>query len=295
MAIPPGTYVEAKIDSLTRPHWLSNHAEIQLHFTKLVFANGYAVELPDVLENLGGNGAASVGTTSVSPSVDVRAAIARIYVEVTSRNDVLLDNGAPIEMLLQTPLSLDPGSVAAAVSRSKPLLFMATKSATKCVPTPPTPGLDMVLPGSPGSPDIVIPGVPGMPDTVIPGTPATPPTVVPGSPTFGGTICPGPPIVISAPIGKDVHTKTIALTKALQIGSAQLAAGKHQIRWTGLGPTAPVEIVLNKKQVIQTNARVVILGIRPSADGVVPRTNADGTISLGSLEFAGETFALFFD
>src|SRR6266513_3085112 len=275
MAIPPGTYVEGKIDALKPPGWFSNHAEFQLHFTKLVFANGYTVELPIVPKDLASsatvpgstNGmashlAAATNATRTS-TIYVAAAVARVYVQVTPRNDILLDKGAPIEMLLQNPLSLDPDSVAAAISRSKPLQFTATKSSTKCMPTP--------------------------------GTPATSPTVIPGTSGTPGTVCPGPPIVTSLPVAKDVHTKAITVPSAMQVGGAQLAPGKYQIHWTGLGPTAPVEIVLNKRQVIQTNARVVILGIKPSADEVIPRTNADGTISLGSLEFAGETFALFFD
>src|SRR5208282_5325843 len=35
MAIPPGTYVQGQIDSLTLPRWLSPHAEFQIHFTKI--------------------------------------------------------------------------------------------------------------------------------------------------------------------------------------------------------------------------------------------------------------------
>jgi hypothetical protein len=306
MAIPPGTYVEGKIDALTRPNWRSSHAEFQLHFTKLVFANGYTVELPDVVENAtnAGNQAVtsnarafqSAADTSTSVSADIEAAIARVYIEVTSRNDILLDNGAPIEMLLQGPLSLEADSVAAAVSRSKPLQIGPSKSSTRCVPTPGTPGTsDTVIPGSPGTPDTVIPGGPGMPDIVVPGIPATPPTVIPGSPGFAGTICPGPPIVRSAPTGKDLHTKTIALTTPMQIGGVALAVGTYHIRWMGLGPAAQVEIVQNKKQVVLAPARVVILGKKPLADAAVLRTNADGSTSLGSLQFAGETFALFFD
>jgi hypothetical protein len=308
MAIPPGTYVEGKIDALTRPTWRSSHAEFQLHFTKLVFANGYTVELPDVIENASGAGrqgvpgnatgsqpAANVGP-SRSKSTDIEAAIARVYVEVTSRNDILLDNGAPIEMLLQSPLSLNAEPVAEAVRRSKPPQITPSKSSTRCVPTPATPGTsDTVIPGSPGTPDTVIPGAPGMPDTVVPGIPATPPTVIPGTPGFAGTVCPGPPIVASKPVEKDVHTKTITLTSPMQIGGTVLSAAKYQIRWTGLGPTALVEIAENKKEVAQVPARVVILGKKSLADEVAPRANADGSISLGSLQFAGETFALFFD
>jgi hypothetical protein len=314
MAIPPGTYVEGRIDALTRPSWLSAHAELQLHFTRLIFANGYTVELPDVIENTGGMGSqAQTNNASAFQSAmdkgasasavrDIEAAVARVYVQVTSRNDILLDNGASIEMLLQSPLSLEADSVAAAVSRSKPLQIGPSKSSTRCVPTPGTPGTpDTVIPGTPGTPgtpDIVIPGGPGMPSAVIPGTPATPgtpPTVIPGTPGFAGTACPGPPIVTSAPTGKDLHTKTIALTSPMQVAGVPLAPGIYQIRWSGLGPTAQVEIVQNKKQLVQAPARIVILGKAPLANEAAPRTNADGTISLGSLQFAEETFALFFD
>ncbi len=314
MAIPPGTYVEGRIDALTRPRWLSAHAEFQMHFTKLIFASGYTVELPDVIENGGATGSQAgsgnatafqpAGNTlaSASAAADIEAAVARVYVDVTSRSDILLDNGAPIEMLLQGPLSLDPGSVAAAVSRSKPLKIGPSKSSTRCAPTPGTPGTpDTVIPGTPGTPgtpDIIIPGAPGMPSTVIPGTPATPgtpPTVIPGTPGFAGTVCPGPPIVTSPPSGKDLHTKTIALTGPVQVGGVSLAAGIYQIRWSGLGPAAQVEIAQNKKQLVQTQGRIVILGKAPLANEVTPRTNADGSLALRSLQFAGETFALFFD
>jgi hypothetical protein len=292
MAIPPGTYVEGRIDGLARPRWLSNHAEFQVHFTKLVFANGYTVELPDVPESFGSGG----NPSDVAALVEIEAAIARVYVEVTARNDVLLDNGAPIEMLLQSPLSLDAGFVAAAVSRSKPLQISATKSSTKCLPTPGTPGTsDTVIPGSPGTPDTVIPGAPGMPDTVIPGIPATPPTVIPGTPGTPGTVCPGPPIVASIPVGKDEHTKIITLTSPMQLGGTLLSPGKYQLRWSGLGPTALIQFLQNKKPAAQANARIVILSNKPPADEAAPRRNADGTISLALLDFAGESFALIFD
>ncbi len=41
MAIPAGTYVEGTIESVTRPTRKFDRAEIQVLFTKIVFANGY--------------------------------------------------------------------------------------------------------------------------------------------------------------------------------------------------------------------------------------------------------------
>lgn len=307
MAIPPGTYVEGKIDALKRPRWLAQHAEFQLHFTKLVFVNGYTVELADVLENLGSGGNQASSSNGVpaqlglaekanTPAADIEAAVAHVYVEVTSSNDVLLDNGAPIEMILQVPLRLDGDAVAGAVQGTRPPQITATKSSTKCVPTAGTVGTpDTVIPGSPGTPPTVIPGPPGFPDTVIPGTPATPATVIPGTPSYPGRACPGPPIVTSEPSGKDAHTKTVTLPAAMKVGGTLLTAGTYELRWTGEGPTAQVEILENKKPIGQAAARIVILGTKSPADHTVQRTNADGSVALESMQFAGETFALFFD
>ena len=156
MAIPPGTYVLGEIDAVTKPSWRDAHALFQMHFSKIIFANGYTLELE---------------------SAPLQAATATVHVQVSSRNDVLLDNGAQFDMILQTPLALDANSVAQAVRRSQPLKFGATKSASMCRPIPATPGTsDTVIPGTPptpGTPDIVIPGPNGT-TTTIPGSPGTP-------------------------------------------------------------------------------------------------------------------------
>lgn len=193
MAIPLGTYVLGQIDMLTRPGWLSPHAQFQMHFTKFIFAGGYTVELP---------GSQNLGTGQPgAPASDVIAAVANAYVLVSSASDVLLDNGTQIEMVLQVPLLLNAANVAAAGRQANSRPPAQPKSATRCKPIPGSPGSpDTVIPGTPGTPPIVIPGGPGMPDTVIPGTPGTtgtPPTTLPGSPGIPYILCPGPPIVTS--------------------------------------------------------------------------------------------------
>jgi hypothetical protein len=45
MAIPPGTYVQGFVDTISRPSGHSPHAEFRLHFVQMVFADGYSVEL----------------------------------------------------------------------------------------------------------------------------------------------------------------------------------------------------------------------------------------------------------
>jgi hypothetical protein len=181
VAIPSGTFVEGQIDSLTKPTRRLNHATFVIHFTKIIFANGYTVLLPDA------------------------AARATLDIQASPANDLLLDNGAQIEMTLGSPLTLDSAQIAAAIPASKPLDPGTFKSATLCRPTPGFPGFpgtpDTIIPGSPGTPSTTIPGANGTPDITIPGTPATPATVIPGSPGTPdtlGTFCPAPPLVLSS-------------------------------------------------------------------------------------------------
>ena len=203
MAIPAGTYVQGTIENVTKPTRKSQRAEIQVLFTKIVFADGYTVELPGVA-NTKPSQSQSPGETPPGQSETLIA----ITIQVTTTNDLLLDNGAEVEMTLGAPLVLDAKQVAQSIPLSRVPAPGQLKSATLCRNIPGSPGSpgtpDTVIPGSPGTPDTVIPGGPDMPDTVIPGTPATPDTVIPGSPGDPGTpdyICPAKPLVIScAPV-----------------------------------------------------------------------------------------------
>ena len=195
MAIPAGTYVEGTIESVTRPTRKFDRAEIQVLFTKIVFANGYTVELPG----------ATSGMQAPAANPAQGETLIAITIQVTPANDLLLDNGAEVEMTLGAPLQLDAKQVAQSIPLSRLPQPGQLKSATQCRDIPGSPGSpgspDTVIPGSPGTPDTVIPGGPGMPDTVIPGSPATPDTVIPGSPGTSGTsdyICPAKPLVISS-------------------------------------------------------------------------------------------------
>ena len=224
LAIPAGTYVEGTIESVDLPTRKSSRAEIQILFTKIVFADGYVIVLPDLTAT--GTPAVALGQASAaSPEVansPPPLTAARVTIEVSRANDLLLDNGAQLEMTLGAPLSLDSKLVAASIPLTQAPQPGKFKSATLCRPTPGSPGSpgtpDTVIPGSPGTPSTTIPGGPGMPDITIPGTPATPDTVIPGSPgTPGtsGTTCPAAPIVVSSvPVTlKPPQTQTVAPAK----------------------------------------------------------------------------------
>ena len=205
IAIPPGTYVEGKIEAVTKPTRKLSHAQLQVLFTKIIFANGYTIALPNpALPSTGTNGQ-NEATGGAARDAIPAATETQVTIQVSTSNDLLLDNGAQIEMTLAAPLTLDARQVANAILLTHALAPGKFKSATLCRPTPWIPGSpgtpDTVIPGSPGTPSITIPGGPGMPDTVIPGTPATPDTVIsgiPGTPDTPGTYCPTAPIVISS-------------------------------------------------------------------------------------------------
>jgi hypothetical protein len=293
VAIPPGTYVEGEIDSLSRPGFFSPHAQMQIHFTKMIFANGYTVQFAGPQSAPAQKSAAA--TTPTAPPNDVLAAIANPYVGVTSSNDILLDNSTQIEMTLQLPLALNASSVAAAARDRNAAQPDAVKSATLCRPTPGTPGSpDTVIPGSPGTPPITIPGGPGMPDITIPGTPGTPPTVIPGMSGTPGTVCPAPPVVTSDPKPQQ-HRESFEISAPVQLAGKQLPAGTLEVSWAGSGPDAQVEILQNGNPVVTVSARVVVLDAKSPANLPATRTNSDGSLTLESLRFEGESLALYFD
>lgn len=198
IAIPVGTYVQGTIQSIARPSRFKGRAHIQALFTTIIFANGYAASLPG-LPSVADPAHTTDAQSPLSPT------LMDLSVNVSSSNDLLLDNGTQFDIVLAAPLSLDAKQIAAAVLLGRTVDLGKFKSATQCRPTPGIPGSpgtsDTVIPGSPGTPDITIPGGPGMPDTTIPGMPATPPTVIPGTPGtpgFPGQNCPPPPIVLSS-------------------------------------------------------------------------------------------------
>ena len=151
LAIPAGAYVEGVIDKVTKRG--RSGPSLRMHFTRILYANGYSVAIdgantqakalhpgssfPEPNALAGGNGAEyALGAESSSqlpaiqppPShlgvilgVAVGSAVAGIVaIVLTARhrgggNGVLFDTGWQFEMVLQSPLTVDAASVAAAV------------------------------------------------------------------------------------------------------------------------------------------------------------------------------------
>jgi len=101
-----------------------------------------------------------------------------------SSHHFFLDVGAPVEMILQHPLTLERDQVADAIRDAEQNPAPVQPIATRPLPPAPSDTNSGICwtPGSPGTPDIDIPGTPaiggspGTPPTHIPGIPGTPPT-----------------------------------------------------------------------------------------------------------------------
>lgn len=287
MAIPAGTYVQGEIDSLSKLPFLglAVHRQVEIHYTKLIFANGYEVDFPPVTAD------SAAGQTAQKD--DVVPAISSLNMDVG--NDVLFDNGTQIEIALEVPLTLDAASVQAAarMGHAPPLKF---KSASLCVPTSGSPGTpDTVIPGTPGTMDIDIPQGPGLPDVVIPGTPGTPDTVIPGTPDTPPIPCGASGIPDPKPVQR---TEAIELVQPMYIGLTPLDAGTYQFDWASTSPDSPVTIAIkrNKKNPVATvQGREMALDDKAIFTEPITATNADGTVALQGLRFSGQTFELLFD
>jgi hypothetical protein len=144
--IPVGVYVQGIVDRVQRPGRVKGRAQIDLHFTTMIFPNGSVVEVPGVLNSLPGSdgpkvkdsegtveqagnkgrdagniakGAAigaEAGVFGGAASGDVvkgvgygslaGAAAGTIYTLLTRGNDIVIPSGTSVEMVLQRPLVL---------------------------------------------------------------------------------------------------------------------------------------------------------------------------------------------
>lgn len=142
VVIPAGTYVQGVVDSVKRSGRVKGRAELLLHFTTLIFPNGYTVTMPGSLESSDsadtqqvkdkegtieaggtkGKDAGAIATTTgtgvliggLSRGVKgavvggaIGAAVGVATAMLTRGDEVRLESGSSVEMLLQRPLDLD--------------------------------------------------------------------------------------------------------------------------------------------------------------------------------------------
>ncbi|MDR3751892.1 MAG: hypothetical protein P4K94_10445 [Terracidiphilus sp.] len=149
--IPAGVYVQGVVDRVARAGRVKGRAQLDLHFTSMIFPNGTVVEIPGVINSLPGAkdrtvkgdegtveqqgnkgrdverageiglGGASVGTiggAATGHPLEGAAigglggvAVGAVAALFTRGDDVNIENGTPVEMVLQRPLILEEANL----------------------------------------------------------------------------------------------------------------------------------------------------------------------------------------
>ncbi len=151
VVIPPGTYVQGRITHIQRAGRLKGRAEVLMHFTTLIYPSGYTVVMPGALKNApgvdkadvkddegtvredsqkgekagkaaergieGAEGGALIGalgsgsTTGAGIGAGLGGAAGVAIAMLSRGNDVKMDVGTSIEMIIQRDVTLDASRV----------------------------------------------------------------------------------------------------------------------------------------------------------------------------------------
>jgi len=144
--IPAGTYVQGVVDSVKRAGRVSGRAELLMHFTTLIFPNGYTVSIPGAVEGVPGAdnskvrdkegtiqadsqkgkdattiaqttgggaaiGALSAGGKGAGIGAGAGGAVGLATVLLSRGQDVRMEAGTTVEMELQRPLTLEQARI----------------------------------------------------------------------------------------------------------------------------------------------------------------------------------------
>jgi hypothetical protein len=154
--IPAGVYVQGVVDNVVRPGRMKGRAQLNLHFTSIIFPNGTVVEIPGIINSLPGSSDRSVngegqveqasnkghdvanaakiglegagigtigGAATGHPLEGLAigglggAAVGAAVALFTRGNDINIENGTPVEMVLQRPLLLEEGNLSSTVQQ----------------------------------------------------------------------------------------------------------------------------------------------------------------------------------
>jgi hypothetical protein len=150
--IPSGVYVQGVVDRVKRPGRVKGRAQIDMHFTTMIFPNGQVVAIPGVVNGLPGSDGAKVkdsegtveqagnkgrdvgdvlkggaigaeggviagaATGNLAKGIGygslAGAAAGAIYTLFTRGNEISITSGTPVEMVMLRPLALEPAQLA---------------------------------------------------------------------------------------------------------------------------------------------------------------------------------------
>jgi type IV secretory pathway VirB10-like protein len=144
--IPAGTYVQGRISHIKPAGRIKGRAEVLMHFTTLIYPSGYTVLLPGAVQNAPGVdktkikdeegtiradsqtgekvasavgaaatgtviGAATEGAKGAAIGAGIGGAVGTAIGLLTRGNDVKLDAGTTVEMVIQRDVPVDPDRV----------------------------------------------------------------------------------------------------------------------------------------------------------------------------------------
>ena len=154
--IPAGTYVKGQIAEVKRAGRIKGRAEIQMHFTRLVYPNGYLVNMASNVgqsdssdsqrvedkegtvraEGTKGRDAATIATTTGGGALagglsrgswgaagigaGIGAGVGILTTMLTRGNEVRFEPGSTVDMVLQRPIEIDLSRVASDPSQIPP-------------------------------------------------------------------------------------------------------------------------------------------------------------------------------
>jgi type IV secretion system protein VirB10 len=150
--IPAGVYVQGIVDNVVRPGRVKGKAQLNLHFSSIIFPNGTVVEIPGIINSLpgahdrtvdsegkveengnkgrdvaraaqiglqgagvGGLGGAISGHPLEGAAIGGLGGVAvgTVIALFTRGDDINIENGTPVEMVLQRPLVLEESNLSA--------------------------------------------------------------------------------------------------------------------------------------------------------------------------------------
>jgi len=152
--IPAGVYVQGVVDSVVRAGRVKGRAQLNLHFTSIIFPNGTVVEIPGIINSLPGSskrtvdkegkveedsnkgrdignaakiglegaGIGTIGGAATGHPLEGLAiggiggaAVGAAVALFTRGDDINIENGTPVEMVLQRPLILEQENLSSSV------------------------------------------------------------------------------------------------------------------------------------------------------------------------------------
>ena len=173
--IPPGSYVQGEVDRVIRPGKVKGRAELQIHFTSVTFPSGYHQSLQAQLGSAPADESAAMGKegtikekgskgkdvgTVAAPATTgavigaianggkgagigagIGGAVGVAAVLLTRGNEVRMNTGDPIEIVLERPLQLEHTESEAGRGARRPMRMSGERPRVRRGTTYPMPGI----------------------------------------------------------------------------------------------------------------------------------------------------------